>query len=88
MKRKLAPACIHHWQLPAPNGPLASAVCKRCGVTRAFENTVGGCILKGPGLRSNLINSWLAEGRAVRAAADTSGATLAQAAENFSLHNS
>ena len=82
MKRQPATACIHFWQVASANGPLAAATCKRCGATASFNNGIGGCIPKGTP-RSSLMRSWLAQGRAVRAAADPQGASLAQEAEDF-----
>ena len=34
--------CIHHWLLDQPNGPMSSALCKLCGVTEEFPNSLAG----------------------------------------------
>ena len=32
-------ACVHHWQIEAPNGRESRGVCKRCGSKRNFANS-------------------------------------------------
>ena len=31
--------CVHHWMIEAPNGRESSGRCKRCGVSKAFNNS-------------------------------------------------
>jgi hypothetical protein len=31
--------CIHHWQLPSPNGSTVHGICKHCGAERDFPTT-------------------------------------------------
>ena len=32
--------CAHHWVIEASNGPLSGGVCRRCGQSREFQNSV------------------------------------------------
>ena len=32
--------CVHHWVIEPANGPVSEGRCKRCKVTRDFENSV------------------------------------------------
>ena len=34
--------CVHHWVLAQPNGPTSSGVCKHCGITEEFRNSMPG----------------------------------------------
>ena len=34
-------ACIHHWVIETPVGPMSQGVCKRCGEERQFKNFMG-----------------------------------------------
>jgi hypothetical protein len=36
------PTCPHHWQIPSPNGPTSIGMCKHCGETREFRNSIPG----------------------------------------------
>ena len=31
--------CVHHWLIEAPNGRESSGRCKRCGISKAFNNS-------------------------------------------------
>ena len=33
--------CAHHWVIDSPNGPTSSGVCKLCGATQDFVNSIG-----------------------------------------------
>ena len=33
-------ACTHHWAIDRPAGPISKGVCKKCGETRQFSNSV------------------------------------------------
>ena len=32
--------CTHHWVIAPPNGVTSEGVCKLCGATKRFENSV------------------------------------------------
>ena len=32
--------CVHHWEIEIPNGPVSEGVCKNCGATREFLNSM------------------------------------------------
>ena len=32
--------CVHHWVIKPAHGPLSQGRCKRCKLTRDFENSV------------------------------------------------
>ena len=32
--------CVHHWVIEPANGPVSEGRCKRCKVTKDFENSV------------------------------------------------
>ena len=32
--------CAHHWVIEPSNGPLSGGVCRRCGQSREFQNSV------------------------------------------------
>ena len=32
--------CAHHWVIEASNGPLSGGVCRKCGQSREFQNSV------------------------------------------------
>lgn len=34
------PACAHHYDVAPPNGPKAIGICRRCGYTRWFDNSM------------------------------------------------
>ncbi|MDE2837333.1 MAG: hypothetical protein OXL97_07480 [Chloroflexota bacterium] len=34
------PGCAHHWAIESPNGPTSYGICKRCGETREFRNSI------------------------------------------------
>lgn len=34
------PECVHHWVIGPPKGLKADAFCKKCDLTRVFENPV------------------------------------------------
>ncbi|MFL2756030.1 MAG: hypothetical protein ACJ0BE_02070 [Dehalococcoidia bacterium] len=34
--------CVHHWVLAQPNGPFSSGLCKLCGDTEEFPNSLAG----------------------------------------------
>ena len=34
--------CTHHWVLDQPNGPMSFGLCKLCGVTEEFPNSLAG----------------------------------------------
>lgn len=34
-------ACPHHWVIDSPNGPTSTGVCKLCGATQDFVNSLG-----------------------------------------------
>ena len=34
-------ACVHHWVIGIPQGPVSQGVCKKCGEEREFNNFVG-----------------------------------------------
>ncbi|MFC1873087.1 hypothetical protein ACFLYV_05215 [Chloroflexota bacterium] len=36
----MAPVCLHHWNIEEPDGPVSVGVCKLCGATRHFSNTM------------------------------------------------
>ena len=31
--------CLHHWLLEPPNGPVTEGVCKKCDLTKEFNNS-------------------------------------------------
>jgi hypothetical protein len=31
--------CLHHWLLEPPNGPVTEGVCKKCDLTKEFDNS-------------------------------------------------
>ena len=33
--------CVHHWVIKPAQGPLSEGRCKRCKLTKDFENSVG-----------------------------------------------
>ena len=33
--------CIHYFIVDPPNGPTSQGVCKFCGFTRSFQNSLG-----------------------------------------------
>jgi hypothetical protein len=35
-------ACVHHWRIESSSRRESQGVCKRCGATRSFSNTVEG----------------------------------------------
>ena len=34
--------CMHFWIIDQPNGPTSVGVCKLCGVTQEFRNSIQG----------------------------------------------
>ena len=34
--------CAHHWDIAPANGPTSAGVCRNCGESKEFTNTVGG----------------------------------------------
>lgn len=34
--------CMHHWMIDEPNGPTSNGICKVCGATREFKNSIQG----------------------------------------------
>ena len=32
--------CAHHWEIESPNGPTSVGVCKVCGETKEFRNSI------------------------------------------------
>ncbi|MCH7800956.1 MAG: hypothetical protein IIC24_05350 [Chloroflexi bacterium] len=34
--------CMHHWVIDQPNGPTSEGVCKICGMTQEFKNSIQG----------------------------------------------
>ena len=34
--------CAHYWLVERPNGPTSRAVCKLCGVSAEFRNSIQG----------------------------------------------
>lgn len=32
--------CTHHWVIETPNGAASAGVCKRCGVSKQFTNSL------------------------------------------------
>ena len=32
--------CAHHWVIEPSNGPLSGGVCRRCGQSREFQNSM------------------------------------------------
>ena len=41
-KESLSDECVHHWILAQPNGPTSNGVCKHCGVSDEFRNSMPG----------------------------------------------
>ena len=35
-------SCMHHWMIESPNGPTSRGVCKVCGVSSEFRNSMPG----------------------------------------------
>ena len=42
VKKSEAENCVHHWVLAQPNGPTSNGVCKHCGITEEFRNSMPG----------------------------------------------
>lgn len=36
----IAATCVHHFVLQMPNGPTSQGVCRNCGLTRVFHNSL------------------------------------------------
>ncbi len=34
------PACLHHWVIEPPNGPLSQGKCQICQEVREFKNSI------------------------------------------------
>jgi hypothetical protein len=39
--RQSEPACLHHWVIETPNGPLSQGICQICQEVREFKNSIG-----------------------------------------------
>jgi hypothetical protein len=35
-----APACLHHWIIEPPQGPLSQGICQVCQEVREFKNSI------------------------------------------------
>jgi hypothetical protein len=38
--RQDVPACLHHWIIEPPNGPLSQGICQVCQEVREFKNFI------------------------------------------------